>query len=136
MTQRTKQHVVHGPGWRLDVVARLGLDEPRERRLVELCDRWHVTALELFGSVLREDFGPTSDIDVLVTFHPEADWGLLEHAAMAEDLASLLGRPVDLLTRRSVEHSANPIRRASILREAVPLLSTGRSPASANRVGT
>jgi predicted nucleotidyltransferase len=81
-----------------------------------------VAGLELFGSVLRDDFRPDSDVDLLITFQPDADWSLLDHAAMEEELAELLGRPVDLLTRRAVMRSANPIRRASILADAVPLV--------------
>lgn len=114
--------VIRGAGWQPDVVARLGLDGPRERWLADFCARWQVADLELFGSVLRADFGPDSDVDLLVTFLPEADWGLIEHAAMEEELAGLLQRPVDLLTRRAIERSANQARRVSILADAVPLL--------------
>jgi uncharacterized protein len=128
MVQPANRQCAHGPGWRPDVIARLGLDGPRERRLVEFCDRWRVANLELFGSVLRSDFGPSSDVDVLVTFRSDADWGLIEHVAMEEELADLLGRPVDLLTRRSVERSPSPIKRAAILGEAVVLLRTVRAP--------
>jgi len=106
--------------WRPDVEARVALNEGR---LAAFCDRWKVTRLDLFGSVLRDDFRPDSDVDVLVTFQPDADWGLLDHAAMEEELAGLLGRPIDLLPRRSVERSANPIRRDAILASAEPLFS-------------
>ena len=101
-----------------EVIARIA---PDETRLVAFCDRWRVASLELFGSVMRDDFRPDSDVDVLVSFQPDANWGLLDHAAMEEELATLLGRRVDLLSRRAVERSANPIRRASILESAVPL---------------
>ena len=119
---------MRGPGWRPDVVARLGLDESRARRLATFCARWLVVDLALFGSVLRPDFRPDSDVDVLVSFLPEADWGLIEHAAMEEELAGLLGRPVDLVTRRAVERSANQVRRDSILADAVSLLCVPTSP--------
>lgn len=105
-------------GWRPDVEARIALDD---EQIAAFCARWRLASLELFGSVLREDFRLESDVDVLVTFRPDADWGLLDHAAMEEERAGLLGRRVDLLTRRAVERSANPIRRASILADAVPL---------------
>jgi hypothetical protein len=72
----------------------------------------------LFGSVLRDDFRPDSDIDVLVSFSPEAEWGLFEHAAMQEELAAMFNRKVDLITRRAVEHSRNPLRRRIILESA------------------
>jgi uncharacterized protein len=104
--------------WQPDVTARIALDEAS---LAAFCDRWRVAALELFGSVVRDDFRPDSDVDVLVTFQPDANWGLLDHAAMEDELAALFGRPVDLLTRRAVERSANPIRRISVLESAVPI---------------
>lgn len=85
------------------------------------CRRWKITELALFGSVLRDDFRPDSDIDVLVSFAADADWGLLEHVTMEEELGSLLGREVDLVTRRAVERSDNPIRRKAILESAEPI---------------
>jgi predicted nucleotidyltransferase len=107
-------------GWRPEIEARIALDEGR---LAAFCESWQVARLDLFGSVLRDDFRQDSDVDVLVTFQPDADWGLLDHALMEEELAALLGRPVDLLTRRSVERSSNPIRRDAILASAEPLFS-------------
>lgn len=122
--------MIRGSGWRPDVETRLALDESR---LTEFCDRWHVDGLELFGSVLREDFRPDSDVDVLVTFLPDANWGLFDHAAMEEELAGLLGRPVDLLTRRAVMQSGNQIRRASILDSAAALVTRPGVPEAAER---
>jgi len=90
-------------------------------QLVEFCRRWHIAELAIFGSALRTDFHPDSDIDLLVTFEPEAGWSLLDHARMEEQLAALLGRPVDLVSRRAVERSANWIRRQAILETARPL---------------
>ncbi len=84
-------------------------------QIAEFCRKWSVTELALFGSVLREDFGPTSDVDVLVTFDAESHRTLFDLAHMQEELSQLFGREVDLLTRRSVEASRNPIRRAAIL---------------------
>ena len=89
-------------------------DEP----LNLFCRRWAIAELSLFGSALREDFGPTSDVDILVTFLPEAQWSLLDHVQMEMELAELLGREVDLLTRRAVESSHNPMRRREILETA------------------
>ena len=65
-----------------------------EERIVEFCRRNHVRSLALFGSVLREDFGPKSDVDVLVEFEPGARVGFLALGRMA-----LFGRPVDLVPR-------------------------------------
>ena len=90
---------------------------PRER-IAEFCRRWKIRELALFGSVLREDFGPDSDIDVLVTFASDADWSLLDHVQMQDELGTILGRKVDLLSRRAVERSENWIRRRAILESA------------------
>jgi len=90
---------------------------PREA-LPEFCRRWSIREVAFFGSVLRDDFSPQSDVDVLVTFSPDADWGLFDHATMQQELSELLGREVDLLTRRAVEHSANWKRRKEILSTA------------------
>ena len=74
--------------------------------------------MSLFGSVLRDDFGSDSDIDVLVDFPPETMIGLRERIAMEEELVKILGREVDLVDRRAVERSQNYIRRKSILGSA------------------
>jgi uncharacterized protein len=111
------------PATMADVRTRIALDEAA---LAAFCDRWRVRRLELFGSVIRDDFRPDSDIDILVTFLPDADWGLLDHAAIEEELSALIGRRVDLVSRRAIERSANAIRRASILESAVPLFTADR----------
>ena len=82
------------------------------------CKRWHVTELALFGSVLREDFGPDSDIDVLIQFESEPTPGLFGIVRMERELSELFGRPVDLVTRGGVENSRNYIRRKAILDSA------------------
>ena len=82
------------------------------------CRHWRIVELSVFGSVLREDFRPDSDIDVLVTFEPDARWGLLELVDAEQQLRQLLGRPVDLIDRRAVENSENWVRRRSILTSA------------------
>ena len=96
-------------------VASLGFETPA---LAEFCRRWKIAELAVFGSALREDFRPESDIDLLVTFRPDADWGLLDQVTMEEELSSLVGRKVDLVSRRAVERSANWIRRRAILDSA------------------
>jgi hypothetical protein len=80
--------------------------------------KWSISELAVFGSVLRDDFGPESDVDFLATFAPDAQWSLLDHVKMQEELAAIVGRPVDLVTRRAVENSRNPIRRRAILESA------------------
>jgi len=71
------------------------------RQLAEFCQRHRIRRLAVFGSVLREDFGPGSDIDILVEFEPDVRLGL-EFFDNQGELATLLGRPVDLLTADSI----------------------------------
>ena len=87
-------------------------------QLAAFCCRWMVTEFALFGSVLRSDFGAESDVDVLLSFKPEAKWSLFDLNHMHDELCDLFGREVDVLTRRSVERSDNPIRRQNILSTA------------------
>ena len=89
-----------------------------QAKISDFCGRWRIAELALFGSVLRSDFGPESDLDVLVTFAADANWGLLDHHRMKEELETLLDREVDLLTRRAVEQSRNWLRRREILSTA------------------
>jgi len=86
--------------------------------LARFCRRWKVAELALFGSVLRGDFRPDSDVDVLVTFDPESRRTLFDMVDMQDELSALLGRPVDLVSRRGVESSRNYLRRKAILSSA------------------
>ena len=90
------------------------------KRLDECCRRWKISELRVFGSALREDFRPDSDLDLLATFAPDAEWSLLDHVAMEEDLAGIVGRKVDLVSQRAIERSSNWIRRKAILESAEP----------------
>lgn len=99
-----------GDGERLQ--ARIGL---RPETLAAFCERWQVTKLALFGSVLRDDFGPDSDIDVLARFDDAARRTLFDVGRMEEELSEMLGRDVDLVSWRGVEKSRNYIRRRAIL---------------------
>ena len=87
-----------------------------ESALQEVCERWGVTELDLFGSVLRDDFRPDSDIDVLVAFADDRRPTLFTLVQMEDELRQLFGRTVDLVVRGSVERSENYIRREHILR--------------------
>jgi predicted nucleotidyltransferase len=89
-----------------------------KQHIAEFCRRWRIDELALFGSVLRDDFGPDSDIDVLVTFAQDSAWSLFDHVAMRDELVELLGRPVDLVNRAALEESPNHIRRNGILEGA------------------
>ena len=90
-----------------------------------LCQRWMIKRLWLFGSALRDDFHSASDIDLLVEFERQADWSLLDHVEMEQELSELFGRRVDLVTRRAVERSKNSIRRDAILNSAELLYAAG-----------
>jgi uncharacterized protein len=85
---------------------------PRQQ-IADFCRRWKVTELSFFGSVMRDDFRPDSDVDVLVTFDPDAGWSLFDLVTMQEELASIVGRKVDLLEEAALR---NPYRRSTILR--------------------
>ncbi len=95
-------------------MAEIPLSIPNER-IADFCRKWKIIELSLFGSVLRDDFRPDSDIDILVrfdsSFHPSID----EYISMVEELRDIFGRKVDLLSRSSVEASANPWRKHAIL---------------------
>jgi hypothetical protein len=84
-------------------------------QLGALCRKWKVAELALFGSVLRDDFRPDSDIDVLVTFEPDDPWSAWDMIEMRDELSSLFGRSVDLVEKSAVEQSPNPVRRRHIL---------------------
>ena len=93
------------------------IDLPRDE-VAAFCRRWQIVELALFGSVLREDFGPGSDIDVLAQFDPRAHHTLLDLAEMRDELSGALGRRVDLIERSAVEASRNYLRRRAVLGSA------------------
>ena len=86
--------------------------------IAAFCERWQVTEMALFGSVLRDDFGPGSDIDMLVAFKDGARHTLFNMVEMEEELKALFGREVDLVSRRGIERSSNHLRRKAILGSA------------------
>ena len=87
----------------------------------DFCKRWKVQELALFGSVLRENFGAESDIDILITFQADAHPTLFDFVRMQDELEQMLGRKVDLVERAAVEKSDNPIRRRHILSHVEPI---------------
>ena len=82
------------------------------------CRRWQITELALFGSVLRDDFRPESDVDVLARFAPAVQYRFADFIKMEEELATLFGRQVDLVDVRAVEQSQNPYRKKAVLESA------------------
>lgn len=92
--------------------------------IVKFCQRWHITEFALFGSILRDDFNPASDVDVMVSFHPNARWTLFDMVGMQHELEHIFGCRVDLVERAGVEASRNPIRREAILSSATVIYAT------------
>jgi uncharacterized protein len=86
-------------------------------QLADFCRRHHIRKLALFGSVLRDDFGPDSDIDVLVEFEDDVRLSFGKLMAMEDELTAIFGKKVDLGERRSVDEDKNYIRREHILRQ-------------------
>ena len=88
------------------------------KKIVEFCTKWKIREFALFGSVLRDDFRPDSDIDVLVTFREDAKHTLFDIVHMEKELKEIFGREVDIVSRRGIEASRNYIRRNAILSSA------------------
>ena len=97
-----------------DAIATLDRVGLKPSDIAGYCERWQIVELALFGSILRDDFRPDSDLDCLVVFAPEAQIGLLDLLGMQQDLGDRIGRAVDVVMRSNIEHSDNYIRRANI----------------------
>jgi len=97
------------------------------KKIAEFCHKWQVTELALFGSVLRDDFRPNSDIDVMVQFHPDACPTFRTLDQMQAELQTIFNREVDLITRQGIEMSRNYLRRHEILSSAQVIYATGSS---------
>ncbi len=87
------------------------IDVPQDQ-VRHFCQKWKVAELSLFGSVLRDDFRPDSDVDVLISFTQDARWSLFDWLDMIDELRVVFGRDVDLLSSRALR---NPYRRQQIL---------------------
>jgi predicted nucleotidyltransferase len=92
-------------------MAQAKINIPKDR-IADFCRRWEVKEFALFGSVLREDFRPDSDIDVLVSFEPDGGITFDNRVEMHDELAQILGREVDLVEKDAIR---NPFRRYEIL---------------------
>ena len=89
------------------------------------CRRWKIRQLAVFGSFLRDDFRPDSDLDFLYTFAADVHWTLFDLVTMDQELSAIVGREVDLVSRSAVERSQNYIRRRHILSTAEPIYVEG-----------
>lgn len=87
-------------------------------KIAEFCKRWNISEFAIFGSALRDDFRPESDIDVLVSFAPQAPVTLFDMAHMQDELKDIFKRDVDLVSKRGLENSRNYLRRKQILESA------------------
>lgn len=84
--------------------------------IAAFCAKWRIREISLFGSGLRDDFGPDSDLDFLVSFEPEAGWDLWDLVTLREELISIVGREVDIVVKEALR---NPYRREAILSQRV-----------------
>jgi predicted nucleotidyltransferase len=110
----TGSQVVHNEEDHMGRTLHLGDALVDETTLVDLCRRYRVRELLVFGSAARGELRPNSDIDLLVEFLPDAEVDLIDHAGLMLDLAQLLGRKVDLVSKNGLK----PLIRASVLQEA------------------
>ncbi|TAD80276.1 MAG: DNA polymerase subunit beta [Oscillatoriales cyanobacterium] len=98
------------------IASKVAIDE---NQISAFCHRWKITEFSLFGSALRDDFQPeSSDIDVLISFAPDAHWTLFDWADMEDEIQQIFQRKVDLISRRGLERSRNQQRRQAILDSA------------------
>lgn len=95
----------------------ISIDVPREK-VIGFCKKWKIRKFSLFGSVLREDFRPDSDIDILVSFEKDAKHTLFDLVHMQNELKRIFGRDVDIVSSRGIKSSRNTIRRETILNSA------------------
>ena len=111
-----------GFGWRYNFnMQRKKFRIPR-KKIAEFCKRWNILEFSLFGSALRDDFRPTSDVDVLVSIDPKAKIGLFEIAEMVIELEEMFKRPVDFVEKEGLR---NPYRRSEILNTARVIYAAG-----------
>jgi uncharacterized protein len=89
-----------------------------EKELETFCQKWEFRELALFGSAARDQLRPESDVDFLIEFKPTARIGLIKYFELQDELARIVGRPVDLVSKEALR---NPYRRASIMRDLTPL---------------
>ena len=98
-------------------------------QIADFCQRWNIIELALFGSILRDDFRPDSDIDILASFAPNTCWNLFDFIQMQEQLETMLGRDVDFTHKQQIK---NPFSRAAILETCHIIYSENRTISSFN----
>jgi len=94
-------------------------NEPRipidKAKIAEFCQKHGIIEFALFGSVLRDDFGPESDVDVMISLLPKQRFGLMKYGRLIYDLSQIFGRDVDVVLRKELEASPNRIRKRDVL---------------------
>lgn len=95
--------------------------EVDSEKLRDFCRRWKLAEIALFGSAVRDDFGPESDVDVMVQFESGAPWSFSQWLQMQRELEAIFHRRVDLVERRAIERSENRFRKREILSSVVVL---------------
>lgn len=99
--------------------------------IAQFCHRWNIVEFALFGLVLRDDFRPDSDVDVLVTYEPSYRLTLSDLLDMQEEIEHLFNRPVDLVEKKLLK---NPYRRSNILKTYRTIYASERSGYSLSQV--
>ncbi len=92
-----------------------------QKDLENFCQRWKIIRLEIFGSAIRDDFKEESDIDLLVEYHPDFHRTLVDMEVIQIEIEEIFQRPVNLITRKTIESSQNPFKRQNVLASAVVL---------------
>jgi uncharacterized protein len=90
-------------------------------QIVSFCQRWQIIQLALFGSILRDDFRDDSDIDFLYLFAPDAQHTLFDLVTIRDELENLIGRKIDLISRKGIQSSRNYLRKNEILSTAITI---------------
>lgn len=119
--RRLTEYNLHPESTIIQLMQRKKFRLPR-KKIADFCKRWSITEFSLFGSVLRDDFRPDSDIDVLISIAPSAHISLFELARMQIELEKLFKRPVDLVEKESLR---NPYRKQEILKTAQVIYASG-----------
>ncbi|MFA6186254.1 MAG: nucleotidyltransferase family protein [Phycisphaerae bacterium] len=89
-----------------------------EEKIADFCRKWKVQQLSVFGSAVSGKLRPDSDIDLLVSFAPAADWSMFDHYRMEDELTGIFAREVDLISRQAIEENSNWICRREIFDNA------------------
>lgn len=118
MIQENPEPAINGPELR---IANTHIVIPEET-IRAFCKKWNIHSFSFYGSIMRDDFRPDSDIDVMIEFSPDDRTSLPDMSTMQEELEALFSRKVDLVERRSIEQSENYIRRKGILSGKPPVL--------------